>query len=144
MLVDENLNLLNMMSAAMVLILLLQCFIGAMKSILALKTGQHIDATLILGYYKHILKLPQQFFDTMRVGEIISRVNDAVKIRTFINDVFLDLVVNFMILVVAVCVMFVYSWKLALITLISAPLFSIIAEFKRIMQPHCTQSLLIV
>lgn len=125
-LVDENLNLLNMMSAAMVLILLLQCFIGAMKSILALKTGQHIDATLILGYYKHILKLPQQFFDTMRVGEIISRVNDAVKIRTFINDVFLDLVVNFMILVVAVCVMFVYSWKLALITLISAPLFSII------------------
>ena len=26
------------------------------------------------GYYKHLLTLPQQFFDTMRVGEIISRV----------------------------------------------------------------------
>ena len=82
-----------------------------------------IDATLILGYYKHILHLPQQFFDTMRVGEIISRVNDAVKIRTFINNVLVDLVVNVLILVFAVGVMFVYSWKLALVTLVSAPLF---------------------
>lgn len=59
-----------------------------MKSIIALKTGQRIDAALILGYYKHLLHLPQHFFDTMRVGEIISRVNDAVKIRNFINNCF--------------------------------------------------------
>ena len=71
----------------MLLILLLRTFVGAMKSILALKTGQRIDAALILRYYKHLLTLPQQFFDTMRVGEIISRVNDAVKIRNFINNV---------------------------------------------------------
>ena len=110
----------------MLLILLLRTFVGAMKSILALKTGQRIDAALILGYYKHLLTLPQQFFDTMRVGEIISRVNDAVKIRNFINNVSLDLVVNMMILVFSVCLMFVYSWKLALITLVSAPLFYLI------------------
>lgn len=125
-LVDENTNLLNLMSMAMIVILILQIFIGAMKSILALKTGQRIDASLILGYYKHILKLPQQFFDTMRVGEIISRVNDAVKIRSFINDVFVDLIVNTMILVITVVVMFFYSWKLALIALVSGPLFAAI------------------
>lgn len=125
-LVDKNLNLLNLMSVAMLVILLLRTFIGAMKSILALKTGQRIDAALILGYYKHLLTLPQQFFDTMRVGEIISRVNDAVKIRNFINNVSLDLVVNIMILLFSVGLMFVYSWKLALITLASAPLFLLI------------------
>lgn len=114
-LVDGNMNLLRMMSLAMVVILILQTFIGATKSILALKTGQCIDASLILGYYKHILKLPQQFFDTMRVGEIISRVNDAVKIRTFINDVFLNVVVNVMILIVTLAVMLIFSWKLALV-----------------------------
>lgn len=125
-LVDGNINLLNLMGVAMIVVLLLRTFIGAMKSILALKTGQRIDAALILGYYKHLLKLPQQFFDTMRVGEIISRVNDAVKIRNFINNVSLDLVVNMMILLFSVGLMFVYSWKLALITLISAPLFGLI------------------
>lgn len=114
------------MGVLMVLIILLRTFIGSMKSILALKTGQRIDASLILGYYKHLLTLPQQFFDTMRVGEIISRVNDAVKIRSFINNVSLDLAVNFLIMIFTLIVMFVYSWKLAAITLVSAPLFILI------------------
>lgn len=125
-LVDQNVNLLNLMGILMILIILLRTFIGSMKSILALKTGQRIDASLILGYYKHLLTLPQQFFDTMRVGEIISRVNDAVKIRTFINNVSLELAVNFLILIFTVCLMFVYSWKLAAITLVSAPLFILV------------------
>lgn len=125
-LVDKNINLLNLMGIAMMVILLLRTFIGSMKSILALKTGQRIDAALILGYYKHLLKLPQQFFDTMRVGEIISRVNDAIKIRNFINNVSLDLVVNMMILLFAFCMMFVYSWTLALVTMASIPLFILI------------------
>lgn len=125
-LVDKNLNLLNLMGVVMIGILLLRTFVGAMKSILALKTGQQIDAALILGYYKHLLRLPQLFFDTMRVGEIISRVNDAVKIRAFINNVSLNLVVNAMILLFSVGLMFVYSWKLALLTLASAPLFWLI------------------
>jgi len=125
-LVDQNINLLNLMGIVMILIIILRAFIGAMKSILALKTGQRIDASLILGYYKHLLTLPQQFFDTMRVGEIISRVNDAVKIRVFINNVSLDLVVNFLILVFTLGLMLVYSWKLSVITLLSAPLFLLI------------------
>lgn len=125
-LVDQNLNLLHLMGIIMIAVLLLRTFIGAMKSILALKTGQRIDAALILGYYKHLLTLPQQFFDTMRVGEIISRVNDAVKIRSFINNVSLDLAVNVMILFFTSCLMFVYSWKLAVVTLLSAPLFLLV------------------
>jgi len=125
-LVDQNLNLLNLMGVLMVVIILLRTFIGAMKSILALQTGQRMDASLILGYYKHLLTLPQQFFDNMRVGEIISRINDAMKIRVFINNVSLDLAVNLLILLFTLCVMLVYSWKLAAITLLSAPLFLLI------------------
>jgi ATP-binding cassette subfamily B protein len=125
-LVDGNINLLNLMSVIMILIIILRTLIGSMKSVLALKTGQRIDASLILGYYKHLLTLPQQFFDTMRVGEIISRVNDAVKIRVFINNVSLDLVVNLLILIFTLCLMIVYSWELAVITLLSAPLYLLI------------------
>ena len=62
----------------------------------------------------------------MRVGEIISRINDAVKIRVFINNVSLDLVVNVLILIFTLGLMLVFSWKLAVITLLSAPLFLVI------------------
>lgn len=71
----------------MLIIVVFQILLGINQTLFMLKTGQKIDTRLILGYYKHLLKLPQRFFDTMRVGEIISRINDAVKIRSFINDV---------------------------------------------------------
>ena len=93
-LIDGNIRLLNLLSVGMLVILLFQIFIGASKSMLVFQTGQKMDKHLILGYYKHLLKLPQRFFDTMKVGEIISRVNDAVKIRSFINDVSIQIFVN--------------------------------------------------
>ncbi|MBB6236083.1 ATP-binding cassette subfamily B protein [Pedobacter sp. AK013] len=125
-LVEGNRNLLNLMSLMMVAILALQLFIGTAKTIFTIRTGQQIDARLILGYYKHLLKLPQQFFDTMRVGEIISRVNDAVKIRAFINDVSINLVVNGFIVVFSFILMFTYYWKLALMMLAVIPLYMLI------------------
>ena len=125
-LVDDNIELLNLLGVIMIILLLVQLFIGAFKDIFLIKTGQQIDARLILGYYKHLLKLPQQFFDTMRVGEIISRINDAVKIRHFINGVSLNLTVNFLIVIFSFGIMFTYYWKLALIMFIIIPVYILI------------------
>ncbi len=124
--VDGNRNLLNLMSIIMVALLLVSIFIGYTKSLFTVQTGQMIDSRLILGYYKHLLKLPQQFFDTMRVGEILSRINDAVKIRAFINDVSINLAVNFFMIVFSFALMFTYYWKLAIVILLVIPLYSII------------------
>ena len=125
-LIDGNRRLLNLLSVGMIIILLFQIFIGSIKSILVLQTGQKIDKHLILGYYKHLLKLPQRFFDTMKVGEIISRVNDAVKIRSFINDVSIQIVVNIFIVIFSFALMFSYYWKLALIVALVIPFYLII------------------
>lgn len=123
-LINGNRNLLNLLSVTMIVILLLQIFIGSFQTILVFKTGQLIDSRLILGYYKHLLKLPQRFFDTMRTGEIVSRINDAVKIRAFINDTIINFIVNIFIVVFAFSLMFIYSWKLALIMLLIIPLYT--------------------
>lgn len=123
---DGNQNLLNLMSLFMVFILFVQLFINYTRTLLTIKTGQQIDARLILGYYKHLLRLPQQFFDTMRVGEIISRMNDAVKIRVFINDVLIALAVNIFIVIFSFILMFTAYWKLAFIMLTVIPLYGLV------------------
>ena len=125
-LIDGNRRLLNLLSIGMIIILLFQIFISSMKSILVLQTGQKMDKHLILGYYKHLLKLPQRFFDTMRVGEIISRVNDAVKIRSFINDVAIQIFVNVLIVFFSFAMMFTYYWKLALIVALVIPFYLLV------------------
>lgn len=123
-LVGGNTKLLNLLGIIMLVLLVLQVIIGVFKDVFLIKSGQQIDIRLILGYYKHLLKLPQQFFNTMRVGEIISRINDAVKIRTFINGVSLSLTVNVLIIIFSFGLMFSYYWKLAVIMLLVIPLYS--------------------
>ena len=121
---DGNRNLLNLLGLGMIVLLMVQIFIGATKSLFTLKTGQLIDARLILGYYKHLLRLPQQFFDSMRVGEITSRIGDAVKIRAFINDIAINLLVNVFIILFSFILMFTYYWKLGLVMLAIIPVYS--------------------
>ncbi|HNZ85525.1 MAG TPA: ABC transporter transmembrane domain-containing protein, partial [Paludibacteraceae bacterium] len=121
-----NTNMLNLLSVGMLLVLILQVLLGIYQTLFMIKTGQKIDMRLVLGYYKHLLKLPQSFFDTMRVGEIISRINDAVKIRAFINDVSISLTVNLFIVLFSFVLMFIYSWKLALLMLLVIPLYTVV------------------
>lgn len=125
-LIEGNIRLLNLLSITMVVILIFQLIISGYKTVFALRTGQMIDTRLILSYYKHLLKLPQRFFDTMRVGEIISRVNDAVKIRDFINSVALNIIVNTLIICFSLAVMFLYYWKLALLMLMIVPIYLVL------------------
>ncbi|MES2455654.1 MAG: peptidase domain-containing ABC transporter [Bacteroidota bacterium] len=126
---EGNRNLLNLMGVVMIGIIFTQIFINHSRTLITIKTGQQIDTRLILGYYKHLLRLPQKFFDSMRVGEIISRINDAVKIRAFINEVLVMFAVNVFILIFSFVLMFTYYWKLALIMLTIVPLFAIIYYF---------------
>ncbi|MFI0492227.1 peptidase domain-containing ABC transporter [Flavobacterium sp.] len=125
-LVEGNRKLLNLLSVSMIVIIVLQAYIGSKKSVFVMKTGQLIDAKLILGYYKHLLHLPQQFFDTMQIGEITSRINDAVKIRSFINEVAIEMIVNVFIVIFSFTLMFTYYWKLALVILLVIPFYAAI------------------
>ncbi|MGJ1325389.1 peptidase domain-containing ABC transporter [Sphingobacterium faecium] len=125
-LIDGNLRLLNLLSFGMIIIIIFQIFIGYCQDYYIIQTGQKIDRHLILGYYKHLLDLPQRFFDTMKIGEITSRINDAVKIRTFINDVSIELFVNFFTIAFSFALMFSYHWKLATILVISFPLYFLV------------------
>ncbi|MBR4714371.1 MAG: peptidase domain-containing ABC transporter [Paludibacteraceae bacterium] len=125
-LIGGNTNLLNLLSVVMILIVILKFIIGLIQNFIVMRTGQMMDASLILGYYKHILKLPQSFFDTMQIGEITSRISDAVKIRSFINDTLIGVVVNLLIVVLSFLLMFIYYWKLALMMMAVVPLYAIL------------------
>lgn len=125
-LVDGNRNLLNLLSIGMLGIVLLQVFIGSNKSLMVMKTGMQMDARLMLGYYEHVLQLPQAFFDTMRVGEITSRLNDAIKIRHFINDVAMEILVNCFVLIFTLAMMFRTFGPLAMLLIWAIPVYGLV------------------
>lgn len=125
-LIDGNRRLLTLMSLTMLVIIAFRVYLGTMKSLFILRTGQIIDAVLILGYYHHLLRLPQRFFDTMRVGEVLSRIGDAVKIRAFVNDVAVELFLALSVVTFTLAFIFAYSWRLGLLVSGAVPLFAVL------------------
>ncbi|HZC36593.1 MAG TPA: peptidase domain-containing ABC transporter [Chthoniobacterales bacterium] len=124
--VESNSQLLNLLSIAMLVVLAFQVALNFGQNLLLTKSGQSIDLTLILSYYRHLFTLPQTFFDGMRVGEMISRINDAVKIRAFLNQQGTNFITSAFTLVLAVFAMFVFSWRLALLSLAFLTLYAIL------------------
>ena len=116
-------SLLKMLGLIMILLFWFRFVSGYLKSIIVLRTGQQMDRNLILGYYRHLLNMPQRFFDSMRTGELVSRVNDAMRIRAFINDVALGIIVNVFVMLLSLTLMFIFHWKLALLFLLAIPLY---------------------
>src|SRR6202012_1115596 len=120
---NYNGNLMSLLSIVMLLLIVVQVVIGVLRMVLNIRVGQIIDIKMILGYYKHLTRMPQSFFDNMRVGEIMSRINDAVKIRSFINEVAVSFFVNICIVTFSFVLMYIYNWKFALIIMLSIPFY---------------------
>jgi ATP-binding cassette, subfamily C, bacteriocin exporter len=127
--VESNLTLLNLLSVTMVIILAFQVLLTTGQNFLLTKAALNIDLTLILSYYRHLFTLPQPFFDGMRVGEMISRMNDAIKIRTFLSQQGTALIISALTLILTVLVMFVFSWTLGFIALAFLTLYSMLFTF---------------
>jgi len=123
---DQNANLLNLLSIIMIFLLGFRIYIGTIKSLYLLRTGQLIDGTLIMGYYWHLLKTPACFIDTMRTGELISRINDAIKIRSFISNSMIDLIVSAITIIVSIILSCFVSLRITALLMVIMPVFGFI------------------
>ena len=121
-----NASLLNLLSVLMLGAIGLAIFLGVSQEFLVQGVARRIDGQLILGYYDHLLRLPAQFFTSRRVGDVVSRVNDAVKIRAFVSAIALRLVVNVVVVLSSLALTFTYSWKLGCVLLALVPLYAIV------------------
>src|SRR5699024_2083701 len=75
-----------------------------------------------------INRLPLKYFDSRQRGDVLSRVtNDVDNIQQALQQGFSQLIENLLLLVGMTAMMFIVSWQLALITLISLPLSAVIA-----------------
>ncbi len=121
-----NQNLLNLLSVGMLVLLVVQVFLGVSQELLLLGVGRRIDGHLMQGYYDHVLKLPLRFFTGRRVGDVVSRINDAAKIRNLVSTVALRLVLNVLVVAFSLGLMFLYSWRLALLLVCVLPFYALV------------------
>ncbi len=124
-----NISNLNLFSLFLILIISLRILVGFLKNYLLIQTGKKIDSGLIHGYNRHVLNLPFNFFQSMKTGEILTRISDAIKIRSFINSIVQEISVNSLIVAITISMMFMYSPLLGLVVILSVPFYLLLYLF---------------
>jgi ATP-binding cassette, subfamily B, bacterial HlyB/CyaB len=90
-------------------------------------TANRLDAALIVGFIRHTLQLPLNFFETRYVGDIVSRVQENRKIQAFLSGEALSILLDLLTVFIYVGLMFWYSWKMAVLSLVIIPPFFLLA-----------------
>jgi HlyB family type I secretion system ABC transporter len=91
------------------------------------QTANRVDLALIVGFIGHTFRLPLSFFESRYVGDIISRIQENQKIRRFLTGEALSILLDLLTVFIYLGLMFWYSWRMALLTLVIVPPFTLLA-----------------
>lgn len=114
------------LSVGVILLNIFKVLLDAFRSHLLLYLSQKLDIALLLGYYRHVLELPMSFFGTRKVGEIVSRFNDAGKVRDAISGATLTIMIDTLMALAGAIILYMQNGKMFGITLIIVVLYLII------------------
>ena len=122
-LVHRSLNTLDIMIIGMLTLNLFSIWMSALRTYLFAHSSSKIDAVLSSQLFRHITSLPLAYFDRWQAGDVVSRVGELEKIRSFMTGASLTVVLDIVFAVVYVAVMFLYSSYLSVIVLMALPVY---------------------
>ena len=114
------------LSIGVILLNIFKVLLNAFRTHLLLYLSQKLDISLLFGYYRHVIELPMNFFGTRKVGEIISRFNDAGKVRDAISGATLTIMIDTIMAFAGAIILYMQNAKLFGITVIIVVLYGII------------------
>lgn len=104
-------------------LLLAKVMITALRSKLIITQSRNFNNRIIRFFFGKLLHLPKAFFDTRKTGDMVARLNDTRRIQSVIGTIVGDTIINVLVLIVSLVFLFIYSWQVALISLLCMPAF---------------------
>jgi ATP-binding cassette subfamily B protein RaxB len=127
------------LAVAFFLLLLAQVTIAGSRAWLMIYLGTHVNLRLIGNLFRHLLRLPIDFYERRHLGDIVSRFESLTTIQRTITSGFLMALLDGAMAVVTMAMMFFYSARLSLVV-VGAGLLSILLRIA-LYRAHraCTQ-----
>jgi len=121
-LTHNNVSMLNIMLIGMLIVLVFRILTTMVRQYLIIHTGMKIDLRMLVQFYKHMLALPLNYFKVRKIGDFIARFGENQKIRNFLTETALTIVLDAILIIVYLCLMFYYNAKLTILSLIFIPI----------------------
>lgn len=122
-LVSADKDLLAVLGLGFGLALLLQIGIGLLRGWSVVYLSSKLGLQWMGNVFAHLLKLPLDFFEKRHLGDITSRMASVQAIQKTLTTSFVEAIIDGLMAVVTFSLMLVYSWKLALVTLLAVVLY---------------------
>ncbi len=123
-LVSADRDLLTVLGLGFGLALLLQIGIGLLRGVAVLHLSSRLGLQWMGNVFAHLLKLPLDFFEKRHLGDVTSRLSSVQAIQRTLTTSFVEALIDGLMAVVTLGLMLVYSWKLALVTLLAVALYA--------------------
>ncbi len=109
---------------ALVLILLLvRVAASAIRGKLLITQSRDFNNRIIRFFFDKLLHLPKSFFDTRKTGDMIARLGDTRRIQSVIGTLAGETIINTLVILVSISFLFIYSWKVAIVSITCLPIF---------------------
>ena len=128
-LVHNTLDTLTVLMIGFTVVSVWETIFGWLRTRLYSETSQKIDVELGAKLFRHLLGLPLGYFEARRVGDIAMRVRQLETIREFLTNASLSVLVDPLFTIVFLAVMWIYSVKLFLISILTIPAYFAVALF---------------
>lgn len=122
-LISADRDLLTVLGLGFGLALLLQVCIGLLRGWSVVYLSTRLGLQWMGNVFSHLLKLPLDFFEKRHLGDITSRMGSVQTIQRTLTTSFVEALIDGLMAVVTLGMMLLYSWKLALITLLAVALY---------------------
>ncbi len=125
-LVHRTISTLNVLAVAFLLVSVFEFLLNLARNYIFIHTTSKIDAKLGSKLFKHLFNLYYVYFENRQVGNIAARVRELDRIREFITDKSVTVILDLFFSVVFVVIMLMYSLKLTMIAISFVALIGII------------------
>lgn len=107
----------------LLVLFLIQAILVGLSSYLISVNGELLVKGLRSKLNRHIIYLPQSYFDQQNTGDFVSSImNDTDQVREFVTDALPDFIIGVLTIIISSIALFCLDWKLTLAMFIVFPL----------------------
>ena len=128
---DRDYGLLHLLALAMLGVIVVAVLAQLVQRFILSRAAVTIDGSTLDYITWKLLDLPMTYFSSRRTGDIERRLAGMQQIRQFLVQNGVQALTAATQLLVAVVLMFIYSWTLALVYLATVPLYILLMRFSR-------------
>ena len=121
----KNLNLITLILIAQLSIFIAQLVIGYIRSWIMLHINTRIDISLISDFLIKLMNMPLHFFDTKRTGDILQRIGDHGRIKSFLLSNSMNIVFSLFNFIVFMGILAYYNLTILAIFIVGNTLYLI-------------------